>query len=1013
MKKQMKAKTGYKRNHLHLLKVPALLFSIQLILLPPIFANEKNRSDIYSGIHQNHLVTGIVTDSKGEPIIGANIVIKGSTSGVVTNVDGSYSIEIPENALLQISYIGYVSQEITVGNKPEINIVLLEDVLNLEDVVVVGYGTQRKKDVTGSISSLDNKVITKQNAVNTVVALRGQVAGLNVQQNNGRAGGETTVILRGQSAIGKTVQPLVIIDGIPSDWSALNTVDSQDIERIDVLKDASSTAIYGSRASGGVVLVTTRAGFEGKNVVNYSGNFGITKLTRNPQMMNTQQFYQYYQDGVDFRGEPKANIIMSDDQEYIDRGMNTNWLDFITRDGMQTSHNISLSGGGKTGTHYMSLGYYKEEGIQKSENCERFTLNAKVTGNILKKITVGASLYASYAINEQGNQSMLSSAYHLRPWGNPYNDDGSDRFYPTQNESLLVNPVFDLNNTLWERKRIYARGNAFLEYKPIEGLTLKTNFMPNFAMRRTGDYTGEMTQANTGKEGTSKASAENLWGIGYLWENTINYTKKINKDHSIGLTGMFSMEDQMEEEYYGLVQDLSYEDEYWYNFAASTSVNKLTSKYKNTSMISYMGRINYDFKEKYLLTLTGRWDGSSKFAEGNKWGFFPSAALAWRVGEEDFIKNLDLFSNLKLRLSYGVAGNNAVDPYSSFATLNTTIYAWEDIPAKGSSASMANRGLGWEKSYEYNVGLDMGFFNGRLTAEVDLYHKTTKDLILDRLIPSHQGVTKLKQNVGSVRNQGLELTINSLNIQTKDFSWQTVLNFSTNKNEILELYGDKVNDVGNGLFIGKPVKVSYDYKYLGIWQLGEEEEALRYGSKPGYVKILDIDNNGSLTPESDKMILGNPFPKWTGGITNTFTYKDFDLSFFIYTRQGEFVKSGFHSELVSDFQDTRYNMANISYWTPTNPTNKWPAAGSPNNYADKAYYMNASFWRVGHITLGYEVNDKILQAAGLSKLRAYLQVNNPFVFTKYDGWDPEWADKGTNEAPLNGVTYMMGLNFSF
>jgi TonB-linked SusC/RagA family outer membrane protein len=423
-----------------------------------------------------------------------------------------------------------------------------------------------------------------------------------------------------------------------------------------------------------------------------------------------------------------------------------------------------------------------------------------------------------------------------------------------------------------------------------------------------------------------------------------------------------------------------------------------------------MGRFNYGFKDKYLVTVTGRWDGSSKLAAGKKWGFFPSAALAWRMVEEDFIKNLDIFSNLKLRLSYGVAGNNDVDPYSSFATLSTTVYDWDNTPAKGSSANMANRNLGWEKSAEYNFGVDLGFFDDRLVGTIDLYSKTTTDLILDRRIPSHQGVTQLKQNVGSVRNTGIEVSINSINFRSKAFTWTTNLNVSANKNKILELYGDKTDDLGNALFIGYHVQVAYYYNFLGIWQLGEEAEAVKYGARPGYIKLQDVDESGSITPEQDRVILGNPFPKWTGGMTNTLTYKNLDLSIFIYTRQGEHRRSGFHSGF--DFMSTRYNVPVISYWTPTNPSNKYAASGAPTTYAQATEYKDCSFWRVGHITLGYEFKQNVIKPAGLSNLRAYLQVLNPLVITKYDGWDPEWGQQTFSQAPLNGVTFLFGVNIS-
>lgn len=954
-------------------------------------------------------ITGTISDNMG-PIAGVNVVEKGTTNGIITDMDGKFSLRVAKGAVLQVSYIGFVTQEIKVGSRTNINVKLIEDTQALDEVVVVGYGVQKKKDVTGAIMSIGNEMLSQQNAVTPSMALKGQIAGLSVQQNNGHVGGESTVILRGQSAIGKTVQPLVVIDGMPSDWATFNNMSSEDIERVDVLKDASSTAIYGSRASGGVVIVTTREGRESKNMINYSGSVGFKVQTRAPEMMNTQQFWQYYQDGVAYRGEPQGNKVTSEELEYIEKGYDTDWTDFILRNGFQTNHNVSLSGGGKNETHFFSLGYLKEDGLMKSEGYERYTMNAKVSGKVWDKFTLGGSLQASYAVNEYGSGSMLNTSYQLRPWGNPYEEDGSYRFYPTQNESLLSNPVFDLQNTRSEHKTLRARASAYLEYRPIEGLTIKTNFMPKFVMKREGTYVGEMTQEFKGNN--SRASSTTKWGLGYLWENTVTYNTKIAEDHSLNFTGLFSAENYFDEKYSGGVEGVTYDNEYWYNLGASRDVKSLTSSYSNIAMLSYMARINYGFKDKYLLTLTGRWDGSSKLAKGNQWGFFPSAAVAWRLSEEEFIKNLNVFSNLKLRLSYGVAGNNAVDPYSSFATLSSTMYVWDDLGAKGSAAKMSNKALGWEKSYEYNLGIDMGFLDERINGSVELYHKTTKDLILSRKVPSHQGVTSLLQNVGSVRNKGLEITINSVNIKTNDFSWTTNLNFSTNKNEILELYGDKVDDIGNGLFIGQPVKVSYDYKFDGIWQLGEEEEALRYGSKPGYVKIRDLNNDGAIRPETDKMILGDPFPDWTGGMTNTFTYKDFDLSFFIYTRQGVTMYSGFHSNLMNDYYDTRYNIVNIPYWTPERPSNQYPAAGTPLNYVGKSFYKDCSFWRVGHITLEYDFSS-LTKKAGFSKLRGYLQVNNPFVFTKYDGWDPEWADQGCNSMPLNGVTYTIGVNMSF
>jgi TonB-linked SusC/RagA family outer membrane protein len=556
---------------------------------------------------------------------------------------------------------------------------------------------------------------------------------------------------------------------------------------------------------------------------------------------------------------------------------------------------------------------------------------------------------------------------------------------------------------------VYIRAGIYLDFQPIDGLSIKTNFMPRGSFVRTGTYIGEMTRSKAGRPGSSTSEAVNNYGIGYLWENTLAYNKRFG-DHSFGATGLFSMESSRDERYQQNVTGLTYPGQFWYNNASSISISGVQSSLNNVRMISYMGRLNYGFKEKYLLTVTCRWDGSSKLAEGNQWGVFPSAAIAWRAVEEDVFKNIDALSNLKFRLSYGVSGLNDVEAYSSFDTLKATIYDWDGTSAKGAAANMANRGLTWEKSHEFDFGIDWGFLNERFSGVIDIYRRTTQGLILDRLIPSHQGILQLKQNVGSVQNQGIEFSINSMNVKNKNFSWQTSLNFTSNKNEIVEIYGDKVDDIGNKLFIGQPVSIEYDYKVIGVWQLGEETEATKYSSRPGYLKVRDIDGDGRITPEKDKEILGSQYPKWTGGMTNTFTYKDLDLSFFFYTRQKVMYRNGFLNDMA-DF-DTRYNKPDFPYWTKDNPTNWFPAPGSPTTYREQFTYEDCSFWRLQHITLGYTFNKQKVKAYGLSGLRAYLQTLNPLVITKAHGWDPEYAREGTGSAPLNGVTFLFGVNIS-
>ncbi|MDR1406758.1 MAG: TonB-dependent receptor [Tannerella sp.] len=953
-------------------------------------------------------ITGVVMDTMNEPIIGANIIERGTANGTVTDINGDFSLTVSSNAVLQVSYIGYITQEINVlsaGGGESMIIRLIEDSQALEEVVVVGYGTVRKSDLTGAVSSIDNSIVSRQASANTSQALRGQIAGLSVQQTSGKAGAVSNVILRGQSAIGKTVQPLVIIDGMPSDWTTFNALNPEDIERLDVLKDASSTAIYGSRASGGVIIVTTRSGREGKNMVTYNGYAGMKVLTHMPEMMGSEKFNQLRLDAISLGFTTKETILGNDEEEYLSKGISTNWVDLVTRDAFQTSHNISVGGGNKNETHLISVGYYKADGSVISDSYERYSLNLKAAGNVLDKFTLAANVYASFSEEQGADGSVLSGAYSMKPWGNPKNDDGTDRDFPILNESGMYHPVINYKNSYNEHKRFIVNGSIFVEYKPVEGLILKSNFMPAYYGDRYGAYVGEETWANAGVPGTSNSNVRNTWQFAYTWENTVAYHKKFNKDHFIGVTGLFSLESGRRESYYAAVRDLTYDNEFWYNLAASTAITGLTGEMNNTLLESYMLRANYGYRDKYLLTLTGRWDGSSKLAPGKQWGFFPSVALAWRAGEEAFVKDLNIFSNLKFRLSYGVAGNNAVDPYASWAKLSTTIYDWDGSPAKGAAAAMANKALTWEKSHEYNLGIDLGFFDERLSASVDLYSKTTKDIILSRQVPVHQGVTSLDANIGSVLNRGIELTLNSVNIRMPDFTWTTSLNFSTNHNEILDLYGDKKDDVGNKRFIGAPVEVNHNYKFIGIWQSEEAELAQKYTEKPGMVKRLDVGGDGRFTPDDDYMILGSPFPTWTGGITNNFAYRNWDFSFFIYTRQGEQVLSGFHQSYATSFQ-CRYNLLNVDYWMPDRQSDRWWAPGF--NGSAVTNYKDVSFWRVGNITLGRKI-----KAPGFSNLRVYATVNNPFLFTKYEGWDPEWASAGTSALPLNGATYMAGINLSF
>jgi TonB-dependent starch-binding outer membrane protein SusC len=457
-------------------------------------------------------------------------------------------------------------------------------------------------------------------------------------------------------------------------------------------------------------------------------------------------------------------------------------------------------------------------------------------------------------------------------------------------------------------------------------------------------------------------------------------------------------------------------DSFWYNTGSASNITGISSYLTEWSLLSYMGRFNYAFKEKYQLTVTGRWDGSSKLAEGYKWAFFPSAAVAWRMGDEPFIQDLNVFSNLKFRLSYGMVGNDAVPPYLTQSLIQSSFYDWGGQPAVGfAPANIANQRLTWEKSREVNFGIDFGFFNNRVDGSMEIYNRTTRDLLLIRKLPPHTGFESVWGNVGSTLNRGVELSLSTVNIRTDKLSWKTGVTFARNHNEILELYGDSEDDLGNLWFIGHPIRVHYDYVFDGIWQLEEEELAKSYKFLPGNVKVRDLNNDGNITADGDRAIIGSPLPKWIGGMTNMLTYGNMDFSFMLYSQQGAIVRSRFHTDNFGREWNGRYNKLDVDFWTETNPSNSWPAINKTGGrvFEELKAYTDVSFVRVQNITLGYTFPSKAIERMRMSNLRLYATANNPMIFTKYEGFDPEWAEQNTFNMGISSSAYLFGVNVSF
>ncbi len=976
---------------------------------------------------QKRTITGSVTDSDGFTLPGVTIVEKGTSNGTVTNVDGMYSLDVSADAqTLVFSFVGMIAQEIAIGSSSVYNVKLEQETIGLDEVVAIGYGTAKKRDVTGSVGSVKAELIERTNPTQTASVLQGQVAGVNVRKNNSQPGSDYTIDIRGVHSISFSSEPLVVIDGVMG--GKLNTLNPSDIETMDVLKDASATAIYGARGANGVIIVTTKKGKSGKTTVTYDGYVGV-KNPQIPDLMTAQEFYHAYNDVV-LAENPNAKVVWTEQQLHnVESGNSVNWVDEVTDPSVQTSHVISLSGGNEFTTHYFSAGYLNEKGNILETGYERYNLKGSIDSELNKVVKVGFTTYFTHSIRNTGSFETLRSAYRARPTGSIYY---ADLINPTETndrdidglamwmgikDTQVPNPLMEVRpeNSQYENRASSFLGNGYIQLTLLKGLTFKSSLSTTVFNDRQGDFRGTDTKARLNK--LPIASTSTNFNTSYTLDNILNY-KLTSGIHNLEVTAAQSALKERYETAGASVQDLPYNSG-WYAMNTAAIIAGVNSRLTERQILSYMGRVNYSYNDRYLLTLTGRYDGSSVLAEGNKWAFFPSVALAWRAGEEDFIKNMNLFSDLKLRVSYGEVGNDVVPPYSTQAFLSQTAYDFDGNAAYGYAPNnIGNADLRWENSAEINIGLDLGFIKNRIMASIEYYDKTTNDLIQNVAIPASLGFSSVTANVGKIMNRGLEVSLNTVNIQKTNFKWTTNLNFSTNHNEILELYGGAVTqDIANSLFVGESLGSHYYYEFDGIWQLDEAEEAAKYGQVPGSVKVVDHHKDGKIssgTGEDDRVILGNELPKWMAGINNTISYKNWDFSAFIYTRQGVMYRNSLLSGTMGELNSNRYNRLNLNYWTEDNPTNDYFGVWQPQPYRQAIQYMEANFWRISNLTLGYTLPQNLLDRANISNVRFYLQANNPFVFVKNrEMWmDPEY-NSGTYQDDVPYSTYIFGVNITF
>lgn len=963
-------------------------------------------------------VTGTVTDAKGIPLAGASVVVKGTTTGTTTDFDGNYAMDVASDGVLVFSYVGFKETEVPVNNQSTVDIALEEDAALLDEVVVVGYGTQKKGEVTAAIASVDAADITKIATSSGVDAIKGQVAGVDIQANGGRPGENSTVRIRGRRSVTASNDPLYVIDGIPqiSGTESVADINPQDIESMQILKDAAATAIYGSRGANGVILITTKRGRVGKTKVTYSSHYGLTSALRLVDVMDGEQFINYKRESrrADPDGEafwngtiPPDNVVTDDPVELksIAEGRSTDWLDLVVGSGYQTNHQVGVSGGSENTTFNASVGYFKEQGIISNMDFERFTGRINLDHRINDIFKVGMSFSLSNSVQNWGSSATIGEALSINPLGVPYDDQGNLIFLPT-NDGIRTNPLNELVSGAFADERRVTRVFAplYLDININSDLKWTTTFGPDIRYYRRGQFRGSLTNDNRG--GPGDAEIQHIDNLGYTLENLLTYNKAINDTHNLKVTLLQSIQKSREEQSAAAVANIPYESQQFYNMASAAVKGDIESRLTEWQLSSFMGRLNYDIAGKYLFQASLRADGSSRLAEENKWNYFPGFSAGWRISEESFLKDSSLIYDLKLRASYGEVGNTSVDPYQTQGRLEGTVYAFGEDSALGQGLNeLVNPNLGWEVSKTFDIGLDYALFNGRISGSVDWYKTNTNDILLNRGLPFTSGYENILQNVGATATNGLEFNVNAAIFDNEEgFTWDIGFNIAGYKEKIKELAlrdenGNPIDDIGNTWFIGKPINVFYDYDKLGIYQTDEVAlAASAEGKVPGEIKLRDVNGDGIISPD-DRSILGSDVPDYYGGLTNTFGYKGFDFSFFFYFRQGQMIRSRFQDS--NSTLAGRYNNLDVDYWTVDNPTNAFPRPNvnqeGPKNGSTLSYF-DGSFIKLRSVSLGYNFPKTFIDKLGMSNLRFYISGQNLLVITDYETFDPESSEEDQEDA---------------
>ena len=970
-------------------------------------------------------VAGRVLDTRNTPLPNVTIQEKGTSNGTSTKEHGNFSFNVTsENAVLVVSSVGFLDQEIPVQGRHSIDIVLQENVADLSQVVVVGYGTQKRSDVTGSVVSVPKARLSELPVTNVYQAMQGSVAGLNVTQTSSVPGSGATVTIRGINSINANRTPFIVVDGIPFSTTGgnINDINSNDIASIEILKDASAVAIYGTRGANGVILITTKRGISGKPVIRYSGYTGLENLANTMEPNSPEGYVKKYADWWKQVNPTQTQVNVLPNAYEIanyNAGNTVDWIKEVTRQGVIQDHNLSISGGTKDVKYYLSGEYLNQKGAVKGFQYRRLSIRSNLDVNLTDFLTVGTSMFFANNNYDGGRANFYLGAI-MSPYGTLRKANGDYEIYPMNPELLYVNPLLGLYNDRISRGN-NLNGNFYLEIKPaiVPGLKYRANAAYSYLPNRNALYVGRKSNDQLGTATVGSTEYRN-----WLFENILTYTKDFQKHH-IDFTGLYSAQ---RNDFYGTstVGTGFVNDELSYNnlSAAATLSAGLIGNYNNanvygsyqskSTLISQMGRINYNYDSRYMVTVTARRDGYSAFGVNtDKYGLFPSFALGWNVSNENFMSTVSAINNLKLRLSYGKSGNQAIDPNGTTAIDGSVRFPYNGVSTIGvvSTNTMGNKELHWETTTGFNAGIDFSLLKSRITGTIEFYSTRTTDCLLKRNLPAATGYQIVWDNLGKLQNRGLEITLNTVNVKTGDFKWESMINFSRNRNKIVDLYGDKKDDVGNRWFIGQPISVLYDYKMQGVWQTGEDASSQDPGVKPGDLKFEDRDGSKTITAD-DKQVLGSTLPKWIGGLTNTFHYKNWHLNIFIQTFQGA-IKNNVNLTFADEAG--RMNTAKeIGYWTEENKSNSRPSLRYTNSRG-YGYASDNSYTRIKDATLSFTTPQKLLDKSGLGSLTFYVSGRNLYTFTNWVGWDPEndFTFRGSNGWETNYPlvrSFIFGVN---